>query len=145
MATKYSSIRVYCLTLIIALSLCACSRPSNAETFSEEVSTELINKALDGSKLDSADYGRMLMQLDGMFQVVHSKAQTAIDNGIDKDSIRSYLSSDPEYIMIGNYATIMDSILLQYIRTPNAPYQLRAAYNQTLSRASKKAARVGLN
>lgn len=137
--------RAWSLILLTAISLSACSRPSNAESYSEEISQELINKALDGSRLDSADYNGMLTQLDGMFNVVYSKAQLAIDNGVDKDSIRSYLSTDQEYVTIGSYAIVMDSILLQYIRTPEAPRELRARYNQVLSRATKRASRVGLN
>lgn len=145
MATNLLRMRAYCLTLIIAFSLTACSRLSNAEKYSEEISEELINKALDGTRLDSADYNRILLQLDGMFNVVYEKAQNAIDNGVDKDSIRSYLSTDPEYVTIGNYATVLDSILLQYVHTPYAPHELRADYNRVLSRASKRAAKVGLN
>ena len=145
MAIELFRMRSWWLVLLTAISLSACSRPSNAESYSEEISQELINKALDGSRLDSADYNKMLTQLDGMFTVVYSKAQEAIDNGVEKDSIRSYLSTDQEYITIGGYATVLDSILLQYIRTPMAPRELRTRYNQVLSRATKRAARVGLN
>ncbi len=144
MATNLCNIRAYSLILLIAISLTACNRPSNAEKYSEEITQELINKALDGYRLDSADYGRILQQLDGMFSVVYEKAQVAIDNGVDKDSVRLYLASDPEYIMIGNYANVLDSILYPYIRTPAAPYELRAGYNRVLSKASKRAAEVGL-
>lgn len=137
--------KIHGLILVLVIGLASCAKPSKADTvYSETTTNELIFKSFEPEKLTLTDYQSMLSQLDCMFDIVYQKAKEAIDKGIEKDHIRSHLATDSEYMKIAGQATILDSILLRYLTTPEASHDLRIQYKQVAHQASKRAAKVGL-
>lgn len=137
--------KIHGLILILVIGLTSCSKPTKANVYSEAAANELIIKSFEPEKLTLTDYQNMLCQLDGMFSVVYQKAKEAIDNGVEKDHVRSHLLSDSTYMQIAGQAAILDSILLRYLTSPNASHDLRIQYKQVARKASQRATKVGLN
>lgn len=131
------------LFILLILALTSCSKSREVNEYSYEISESLIFKANNGH-LTQNDYYDIISQLDGMFEVVYTKAQQANDIGIAKDSLRNHLAKDQEYLIISKQAMVLDSIINNYIKTPISPYEMRAKYYQITSQAAKRAVRVGL-
>ena len=123
----------------------ACSYQAESIVYSEKNAEALIMKALGDEPLREEDYEQILSQLEGMFNVICVKAQTAIeDDKVTKEDIRGYLTSDEEYIRIQGYSHILDSVLVRYLKSPECTSEMRKKYSRVLSRAYLSGAQVGL-
>lgn len=132
------------ILVLLIFGLSSCHQSSKINEYSAKTSEDLIIKA-KSNQLSNDDYFVILSQLDGMFEIVYSKAHEAKKNGICNDSIRKYLASDTEYVIIAQQAVVLDSVLTKYIKSPNAPQNLRNKYFKVSSQAAKRSQRVGLN
>lgn len=129
--------------ILLILLIFSCNRSSKVNVYSSDISESFIVKA-NTNQLSQDDYFKILEQLDGMFEIVYSKAQCANDQGVSIDSIRYYLSTDTEYIVISQQAVILDSVLNKYIKSSMAPRSLCNKYFQISSQAAKRGRQVGL-
>lgn len=130
--------------ILIIIVLSSCNQSNKTNDYSVDSSDALISKAKE-SQLSQNDYFEILSQLDGMFEIVYTKAEQAKEKGIFIDSIRNYLACDSEYVIISQQAIILDSVLVKYIKSPTAPQDLRNKYVQINLQAAKRAQQVGLN
>lgn len=131
--------------VLLLLLLCSCSHQAESSIYSEQTSEALILKAMSDEPLQAADYEQILSQLEGMFGVVCTKAQMAIDNGkATKENIRAYLATDADYVKIQGYAHVLDSVLVRYMKSPECTQEIRQKYSRVLTRASRQGAHVGL-
>lgn len=126
----------------IALLLFGCqSHPA----YSPEESDKLIAKIYAGEHLADEDYNIIMSQLDGMLYVVCNKAQLLVDSGYKRTEVRTYLKRDSDYRAIYRQSGVLDSVMLEYLQSPDAEPKLRTRYNELQLRYANRFMKLGLN
>lgn len=95
--------------------------------------------------LSDDDYSRLLDDLNDMFDVVYHKAECILDSGVCKTELRTHLEYDSIYCRIRSKAMIIDSVLIDYIKSGSANPKFLREYNESTAKAVQRAKKVGLN
>ncbi len=124
--------------------LCAGCTKDKTTVFSTDETAQIIDKIHTDSMLSEKDYENMLLQLEGMLEIVCDKAECVIDSGYHPDDVRGRLGMDSVYRRIVEQSAVMDSALVNYLNSPYSNPSLRKRYRAILSRYTGIATKAGL-
>ncbi len=124
--------------------LCAGCTKDKTVVFSADETAQIIGRIRTDSMLSEKDYENMLLQLEGMLEIVCDKAECVIDSGYHPDDVRGRLGMDSVYRRIVEQGAVMDSALVNYLNSPYSNPSLRKRYRVILSRYTGRATKAGL-
>lgn len=124
------------ISVISASFIFSCTSPGNNKN--------VLSETHNVDSLSEADYNRLLVELNKMFEEVNNKAACILDSGVNKRDLRVHLTYDSEYRSIRSKAIELDSLLTNYISSGHATAEFLREYKKTTARAAKKAQKTGL-
>lgn len=131
---------MYRFLIILSIVLTSCTA-----NFNNEQAVELIQHLEKKDSISPEDAKMILSMLETMLSEACYKAEKELKNGTNLKNVREALSTDSTYIGIARHASILDSILLNYIDTCHNNALIRYEYQQVLKRNVRRARRAGLN